>query len=150
MIHIKTFLCIFFLSTIIFGSTKSYSQISAGNETNALQNILHMQQSAWNNGNLDSFMLFYWNSPELRFVSKKGVNKGWQQVYDNYKKSYAGKSQMGILNFDIKSVELIDRKNALIIGSWEVKNDTGTHAGYFSLWFKKMNGNWVIVVDHTS
>ncbi len=150
MIRIKPFLSIFYLSTIIFGSTKSFSQNKSEPEIQIITNIIHLQETAWNNGNLDSFMLYYWNSQELRFVSKKGVNKGWQQVYDNYKKSYASKSKMGTLKFDIKSIELLDKNNALIIGGWEVKNDTGTHAGYFSLWFRKMNGNWVIVVDHTS
>lgn len=150
MIRIKHHLCIFFLSTIIFGSTKSYSQITAGTEIKALHNIIHLQETAWNNGNLDSFMLFYWNSPELRFVSKKGVNKGWQQVYDSYKKSYPDKTKMGLLTFDIKSIELINKKNALVIGGWDVKNDSGIHAGFFSIWFKKINGHWVIVVDHTS
>ncbi|MDP1728068.1 MAG: DUF4440 domain-containing protein [Bacteroidota bacterium] len=150
MIRIKPFLSIFYLSTIIFGSTKSFSQNTSEPEIHIITNIIHLQETAWNNDNLDSFMLFYWNSPELRFVSKKGINKGWQQVYDSYKKGYPDKTKMGILTFDIKSIELIDKKNAVVIGGWEVKNDTGTHAGYFSLWFKKMKGHWVIVVDHTS
>src|ERR1044072_743116 len=119
-------------------------------EQHEITSILQLQRAAWNNGNLDSFMLYYWHSPELRFVSKKGVRKGWQEVYDNYKKSYAGKEQMGVLDFAIKSVDLINPSNAMVIGSWKVSNNSGIHEGYFTLWLKKINKQWVIVVDHTS
>ncbi len=142
----KLLLLLFF----VIAGNMGFGQKLKVNDITTIKSILHLQQGAWNNGNLDSFMLFYWNSPELRFVSKKGVNKGWQQVYDNYKKTYANSVQMGKLNFEVKSTELIDKTNALVIGSWEVINDTGIHSGYFSLWFKKIGSKWLIVVDHTS
>lgn len=145
MLKFKSVLFLFFFTSV---STLLLAQKQTDKTT--LLKVLSLQQAAWNNGNLDSFMLYYWHSPELRFISKKGVRKGWQEVYDNYKKSYAGKEQMGILKFDIKSIDFMDKNNAMIVGSWQVKNDSGVHEGYFSLWLKKILTNWVIVVDHTS
>ncbi|OYU96012.1 MAG: DUF4440 domain-containing protein [Bacteroidetes bacterium B1(2017)] len=130
-------------------SSWAQEYIPKGKEAQVMK-VLKLQECAWNNANLDSFMLFYWNSPDLRFVSKNGVKKGWQPVYDGYKKNYAEKGQMGKLSFVISSIELVSNDNAMVIGSWKVENSTGVHEGYFTLWFKKIKGNWLIVVDHTS
>jgi len=112
--------------------------------------VMSLQEKAWNNGNLDSFMLFYWNSPDLRFVSKNGVRKGWQAVYDSYKKNYSDKGEMGKLTFELKSIEPIGKDQALVVGSWQVLNASGILKGYFTLWFKKIDKEWRIVLDHTS
>jgi hypothetical protein len=119
-------------------------------EKAAIKLVLQQQQTAWNNGSIDSFMVHYWNNSDLRFVSKKGVSYGWQKVSDNYKKSYSSKEKMGNLLFDIKSIELIDKINALVVGSWAIQNNDGNPSGYFTLWLKKINGKWLIVLDHTS
>ena len=119
-------------------------------EKAAIKLVLSQQQNSWNNGSIDSFMMHYWNSPDLRFVSKKGVNYGWQKVNDNYKKSYSSKEKMGKLEFDIKSIEFVDKLNAIVVGSWAIQNNDGNPSGYFTLWFKKINGKWLIVLDHTS
>ena len=119
-------------------------------EKAAIKLVLSQQQNSWNNGSIDSFMMFYWNSPELRFVSKKGVSYGWQKVNDNYKKSYSNKEKMGKLEFDIKSIEFVDKQNAIVVGSWAIQNNDGNPSGYFTLWFKKINGKWLIILDHTS
>ena len=119
-------------------------------EKAAIKLVLSQQQNSWNNGSIDSFMMFYWNSPDLRFVSKKGVSYGWQKVNDNYKKSYSNKEKMGKLEFDIKSIEFVDKQNAIVVGSWAIQNNDGNPSGYFTLWFKKINGKWLIILDHTS
>ena len=136
--------CIFFINTCLIAQKHHHPDKAA------IKQVLKLQQNAWNNGSVDSFMLHYWNSPELRFVSKKGVSNGWQKVSDNYKKSYSNKEKMGKLEFDIKSIELIDRLNAMVVGAWTIQNNDGNPSGYFTLWFKKIKGKWVIVLDHTS
>ncbi len=139
-----------FLLLLLFPMAVAYGQKKNHQEFLAINAILSKQEAAWNNGNLDSFMLYYWHSPELRFVSKNGVRKGWQAVYDSYKKNYSDKGEMGKLSFDIKNIDLIDKENAMVVGSWKVENKSGTPNGYFSLWFKKIDGQWLIIMDHTS
>lgn len=136
--------CILFLNTCLIAQKYHHP------DNEAIKEVLKLQQNAWNNGSVDSFMLHYWNSPELRFVSKKGVSYGWQKVSDNYKKSYSNKEKMGQLEFDIKSIELINPTNAIVVGAWAIQNNDGNPSGYFTLWFKKIKGKWVIVLDHTS
>lgn len=111
--------------------------------------ILNEQALAWNEGNIDGFMKYYWNNPELTFVSKRGVSKGWTQVYENYKKSYPDKKSMGILTFDQLVIEPIHSKTCIVTGSWHLQKDEEV-GGWFTLIFKKIKMDWFIVYDHTS
>lgn len=119
-------------------------------ESKAIKEVLLKQQKHWNNGHIDSFMNGYWKSPQLRFVSKRGVSYGWQQVRDNYHRSYPNPEKMGKLQFNFESVESLGPDKALVIGSWEVNNEDGRLTGWFSLIFQKIKGKWLIIVDHTS
>ena len=57
---------------------------------------------------------------------------------------------MGTLIFTILKVDLLDSTNAFMLGGWSLKREKDTPGGYFTLWFRKINGEWKIVVDHTS
>ncbi|MEZ4800150.1 MAG: DUF4440 domain-containing protein [Flavobacteriales bacterium] len=111
---------------------------------------MNEQQTAWNNADLEGFMKHYWHSDSLVFVGKSGLNKGWQTTLDNYKKGYPDKNAMGELLFTNKKFELLDDSNAYVIGKWELFRIADTLSGHYSLLWKKMNDNWVIVADHSS
>lgn len=117
-----------------------------------IKQVLRMQQSAWNNGDIKEFMQGYWHHDSLMFIGKKGITKGWQQTFDNYVKSYPDKATMGELQFDILSVELFSKSTAQVIGKWNLKRgvEKGDIGGHFTLILKKINGKWLIVSDHTS
>jgi len=136
-----------FTIAFLFLIIKSFAQSNTEKE---IVGILNEQQNSWNQSNLAGFMKHYWESDSLTFISKNGIKKGWQSVYDGYQKSYADKGEMGILNFEIFKVELLSQKNALVLGGWKVVNAKGTYQGYFTLWFKKIKRKWVIAQDHTS
>ncbi len=111
---------------------------------------INKQQEAWNKGDLKGFMELYWHSDSLTFISKKGIKKGYNSVYEGYKKSYEQNNNMGTLTFELFDINLIGKKDAIVNGSWKVENKEGVFSGYFTLWFKKLEGNWKIVQDHTS
>ncbi len=116
----------------------------------AVIKVLETQQTAWNNGDIDGFMQGYWKSDSLLFVGKTAPVHGWQTTLDNYKKNYPGKAGMGYLTFDILQVNVFDPGNAFVLGGWHLKRDKDAPGGYFTLWFRKINGEWKIVCDHTS
>lgn len=117
-----------------------------------IMQVLKVQQESWNEGDIEGFMNGYWRSDSLVFIGKKGVTKGWQQTLDNYKKSYPDKASMGILQFDILSVELTSKTTAYVVGKWHLTREStkGNLEGHFTLLFKKINKQWVIVSDHSS
>jgi len=118
--------------------------------------VLNLQSQAWNKGDVDEFMNYYWKNEEVTFVSKNGVTKGWQKVYNNYKKGYPDKAAMGKLTFDHLVFEKMNPKAYVITGSWLLEYDTANGeerqntGGWFTLIFKKFGKDWRIVYDHTS
>ena len=126
-----------------------YLQLNAQTPEESIRSIMQAQSDAWNKADIDGFMKYYWNDPELTFVSKRGVSKGWQQVYDNYKKGYPNQEAMGILSFDQLVFDQMNTKAYMVTGSWHLqkKEEVG---GWFTLIFKKIKKDWLIVYDHTS
>ncbi|HEY9533834.1 MAG TPA: nuclear transport factor 2 family protein [Mucilaginibacter sp.] len=116
----------------------------------AIINVMNTQRDAWNRGDLEGFMQGYWKSDSLMFVGKTAPTYGWQNTLNNYKRGYPDKAAMGVLTFDILKVKVLDPKNAFLFGGWHVKQTGKMLEGYYTLWFKKINGKWVIVCDHTS
>src|ERR1700761_5935802 len=116
----------------------------------AILNVLETQRQAWNRGDVESYMDGYWHSDSLLFVGKTAPTKGFQATLERYKRSYPDKAAMGYLTFTIIKVELLDKNNAFVLGGWNLKREKDSPGGYFTLWFRKINGQWKIVVDHTS
>ncbi len=116
----------------------------------AILTVLETQRLAWNKGDINGYMEGYWKSDSLLFVGKTAPAHGWQATFERYKKSYPDKAAMGELTFDVLKVDLLDKTNAFMLGAWHLKRDKDTPGGYFTLWFKKIDGKWKIVVDHTS
>ena len=116
----------------------------------SVKQVLANQLNEWNKGSVDGFMEGYWKNDSLQFLTSNGITYGWQNVNNNYKKSYPTKEKMGNLDFEILSEKVIDKTHTLIIGKWKVKDAEGENSGYFSLLFKLIDGNWKIILDHTS
>ena len=124
--------------------------ICFGQDKQAVLNAIEAQRTAWNNGDIDGFMQTYWKSDSLVFVGKTGPAYGWQKTIDHYKKAYPDKAAMGQLAFRIVQLNLIDGSNAFVLGAWDIKRAKDALGGYFTLWFRKINGEWKIICDHTS
>lgn len=116
----------------------------------AILKVLATQTTTWNKGDIDGFMKTYWKSDSLLFIGAKGPNYGWKATYERYVKTYPDKATMGITTFGILKVNLLDATNAFVLGSWNLKRDKDPIGGFFTLWFRKIDGQWLIVCDHTS
>ena len=114
----KTFL---FIALILF--VLSCSKNNA-NDIDAIKQILTNQQIYWNNGDIDGFMLGYWNSDKFKF-SWHGIEYGWKNALEKYTISYPTKESMGKFSFEILDVKLTSDTTAVLDGEWELirKND---------------------------
>ena len=139
---------ILFLSLIILISANIVSDQSKDEIT--IRTILAAQTSAWNKGNTEVFMKGYWQSDSLMFIGKSGIAYGWQKTLDNYKKNYPDTASMGKLNFDLLSVKSIANDYYFVVGKWYLTRSVGNVGGVFTLLFRKIKNEWVIVVDHSS
>lgn len=114
-------------------------------------NILDRQTKAWNDGNVVDFMNGYWESDSLMYIGKSGVTYGFKSTLERYKKNYPDKSTMGTLKFDIIKVNFISNDACFVVGKWHLtRPEKGDVGGHYTLLWRKMKGNWVIVADHSS
>jgi ketosteroid isomerase-like protein len=116
----------------------------------AVRKVLATQNAAWNRGDIDAFMVGYWHSDSLMFIGQSGVTYGWQNTLNNYKKNYSDTAKMGKLNFTLITVKQLSGKYYRVVGKWYLTRTVGDVGGHFTLLFEKINGEWVIIEDHTS
>jgi ketosteroid isomerase-like protein len=131
-----------FISTVSFAQTPAEKEILC---------ILDTQTQSWNAGDIPSFMKGYWVSDSLMFIGKNGITYGYAQTLANYLKNYPSVEDMGKLNFDIKKTTLLSSEACFVIGKWHLKRgQKGDLSGHFTLLFRRLDGQWVIVADHSS
>jgi hypothetical protein len=135
------------LFVLIFSIKNSNAQRK---EKEKIISILHQQDLAWNNGDLEAFMQTYWKNDSLMFIGKSGVTYGWQNTLNNYKRGYPDIAAMGKLHFTLISINKLSRKYYQVVGKWHLSRSIGNLQGHFTLLMKKIEGRWVIVADHSS
>lgn len=117
----------------------------------AIRKVMADQADAWNRGSIDGFMKGYWNNDSLVFVGQSGLTYGYAQTLSNYKKHYDTPEKMGKLFFTLLSIRRLSPEYCFVLGKWLLKRQTaGDIGGTYSLLFRKIDGHWVIIVDHTS
>jgi ketosteroid isomerase-like protein len=116
----------------------------------AVESILHAQEEAWNQGDIDRFMEYYWKSDDLTFSSEGKTTRGWTATMARYKEKYPTKERMGRLKLTDLEITALGDSAALVLGKWSVEREGGPLSGNFSLVVSKFDDRWLIVHDHTS
>ena len=137
-----------FCIVLIISATSCQGQRLNG--IDAVNQIMQAQEDAWNRGDLEAFMQGYWRSDSLQFIGTRGINRGWQQTLDGYKKGYPNREAMGTLRFEILQYKSIASDAMLVTGKFFLTRSMGDLSGIFTLLFQVKDGKWVIVYDHTS
>jgi uncharacterized protein (TIGR02246 family) len=143
-IMILVFIAVFAV-TISAQSEKQRAEIET-----SIRAVMDKQVAAWNKGDIEGFMEGYWKSEEMRFVSGNTVSKGWQAALDRYKKGYDTTDKMGTLSFSELEFTVLDKKAAFVKGRFTLVRKTDKPTGLFTLVFRKIDGEWKVVHDHTS
>jgi ketosteroid isomerase-like protein len=149
----RLFCSLLVLSLAAIGLAQSSEEnTGAASAKSAVEQVLRVQQDAWNRRDLDGFMAGYWNSAELTFFSGAKQTGGWQATLDRYKATYAGPGhEMGTLEFSGLRVEMLGADAAFVRGAWHLTMSDGkTPHGMFTLVFRRFPEGWKIVHDHTS
>lgn len=127
------------------------NEVEPGDAEAYIRQTLDKQAACWTNGDLDCFMDNYWRSDSLKFVGKSGITYGWQATYDRYTKSYPDREAMGSLTFTVIDAEQTGSENFFVLGKWQLdRKESEDVGGYFTLLWERIDGEWVIVTDHSS
>jgi ketosteroid isomerase-like protein len=119
-------------------------------EAQILVDKLKNQADCWNRGDIEAFMADYWKSDDLLFIGKSGVTYGWENTLKNYKLRYPTSKEMGQLKFEIVELDRLGTDLFFMVGKWNLTREIGDISGHFSLIWKKIDGDWVIISDHSS
>jgi hypothetical protein len=112
--------------------------------------ILDRQTAAWNRGDLEGFMKGYWENDSLMYIGRSGVTYGFTPTLSNYRKNYGDTARMGKLRFDILHVKRLSPKYIHLVGRWSLRRSAGDVGGHYTLLFRRIRGEWVVVSDHSS
>jgi ketosteroid isomerase-like protein len=130
----------------------------------AIKQVLTDQQSAWNRGDIDTFMHGYKNSAETTFIGKS-IAYGYEPILERYKKNYSSHDAMGKLDFSDVTVKMLGENYAVVTGKFNLTRTAaggGDASGIYSLVFERQyngerqhNGErdpegWKIILDHSS
>lgn len=139
-----------YISGIVLLCFMTVLAVAQPKDEQAVRAVLQLQTTAWNQGNIDAFMQSYWKSDSLLFVGKNGPTYGWQNTLEGYKKRYPDTTAMGKLQFTLLQVKPLGTEYYFVLGKFHLQRTIGDLSGIFTLLFKKVNGKWVIISDHTS
>jgi beta-aspartyl-peptidase (threonine type) len=112
--------------------------------------VLDAQLRAWNAGDIDGFMQHYWQSDELTFSAGGQTTRSWQKTLQRYKERYPTRAAMGETTFKNLEITPLGAEAAMVLGEWQLRRAGETIGGNFTLVFRRVDGRWVIIHDHTS
>ena len=142
---------IFAVATVWSAACQKQTTPSDSESVAEIQAVLDRQVAAWNRGDLEGFMDGYWNSPELTFYSGPTAVAGWKPTLDRYTQRYKSEgSEMGQLEFTDLKIEILGPSAAFVRGRWRLKMSSSEPNGLYTLTFRKLDGAWKIIHDHTS
>jgi len=136
-----------FLILSLFFSATVFCQ---SNDEAEVRKVLSTQNAAWNRGDVDAFMVGYWDNDSLMFVGSSGITYGYKNTLANYKKRYPDTAAMGKLTFNLIQVKRLSPEYYHVTGKWHLQRSIGDVGGHFTLVFRKIDGRWVIISDHSS
>ena len=127
------------------------SQVQVDGMPTEVAEVMSRQLVAWNSTDLVGFMDGYWKSDSLRFVGGKGVTHGHRATLDRYIQGYPDAKAMGILTFVNEEWISLGSEAGWLLGSWHLEKEGSENAqGMYTLLWRKLDGQWVIVADHSS
>jgi ketosteroid isomerase-like protein len=130
--------------------TFSLSSCSQSKDETEIRNILARQSSAWNRGDVETFMVGYWDNDSLMFIGGSGITYGYKNTLANYKKRYPDTTVMGKLTFTLIQLKQLSPEYFHVTGKYHLARTIGDASGHFTLVFRNINGKWVIISDHSS
>ncbi len=119
-------------------------------DDSTIRAILAAQVVEWNKGNIAGYMRGYWPNDSLLFIGKGGPSYGYATTLTRYIRAYPDAARMGTLTSTVLSLRVLSPDWAYVTGRWELKRSAGDLSGYYTLLWRRIGGEWMIVEDHSS
>ena len=139
--HLVTIVAMLLMTAAGYAQNKDEQQI---------KQLLAAQVAEWNTGRVEGYMHGYWENDSLLFIGSKGPRYGFKATLEKYKQAYPDDAHMGKLTSTIIEMRKLSPDYYFIVGKWALKRSAGDVSGDYTLLIRKINGKWLIVVDHSS
>jgi hypothetical protein len=126
-----------------------YPERSSNSEALDVSKTLLEMVSVWNVHNLDKFMTYFWNSPDLTIVDQGWQRMGWKKLHDDYYSFYKDPKKMGIERLERTKIRMLADGVAYAM-SWWTEEQSETRHLYEACVLQKINGVWVIIDDSST
>ena len=113
---------------------------------------LRDQMSAWNKQDLESALSYYWDSPEMTWVNRKGISFGIQEFAQSMRQDFSDRSKMGLYDGKVLHASQLRDDLVLIVLDWKIVDSAGKKlmGGVSSQLWQRKSGGWKIVFEHAS
>jgi len=109
------------------------------------------QVNGWNAGVPDKATSVYYDSPEMLWVNRTGIRKGYDLIRASYQRSPAERSRMGTYSYETLHIERLAKDCVFFVIRWKIEsNGRTTMGGVTSMVWKRINRKWVIAAEHAS
>jgi ketosteroid isomerase-like protein len=116
----------------------------------AIRAVLDAQAAAWNRGDIAGYMDGYERADGTTFISGDTVTRGWQTVFERYRKAYDTPEKMGTLAFSELEIKPLSEFYANVTGRWHLTRAKDAPHGRFALILRRTSAGWRIVQDTTT
>ncbi len=122
---------------------------SAGQEVYA---ALMEMLASWNAHDIEKYLTFFSNTPELLIVSDQQVITGWKALHDNYSKGYENPEEMGFMTPDRIQIRFIRPDLAFALTNWTLRFPLRREEvyGLDTSYLQKGDSGWKIISGHSS
>lgn len=117
----------------------------------AIMSNFKRQEECWNKHDLECYVESYENTKHVQTISSAGITKGYNHILRDYK-MYFPEERMGNLHFDQIELKRLSEQYYYVTGRFNLtyKNQDKLIQGWFSVLMEKINGNWLMISDHSS
>jgi ketosteroid isomerase-like protein len=142
---------LFFVSILLFSSLSFTYPQQNNDAVTEVKKALEGQIHAWNEGDLEKAMTYYWNSPEILWINKAGIQKGYQPVLEDFRKEFGDKTKMGVYSYNALHIEEVSTAVVYFVFRWKIElNGKRIMGGISSQIWKKIDNRWVVTAEHAS
>src|SRR5262249_19700343 len=120
-------------------------------QSQEIQKILKDSETAWNRGDLETFVSYYEDAAETTFIGREVTRGGIQAILGRYRRAYPTAEARGELTFSEIEIRTLAPGVALAIGKYSLKRTAaggGDASGRFTLVLRHTKAGWKIVHDH--
>src|SRR6266545_1675239 len=102
--------------------------------------------AAWNGNDLARYLATYVRSPQPELADGAATVRGWQPVYEYYKKNFAGEGGLGTLAFSGLHIDGAADGTASVSGRCKLTRADGDgRAGDFAMQMRRFADGWKVV-----